>query len=250
MSWTKLGILVALGLLLFAAFIIPSCEACVGPPSTKDLPEQDRAGADRMRERARQVEEARLEQASRSDSRSEGEETAHLNPMGSEVEKGAARLDELRLQLERFFEEPARDLPGAEPRSYAQSENDYHPAREEEPPPQVDEVAVEAWFEKFDAVDWLDPDSSERSLFYVANGAVRDEQYELAIPVLEELLRTEPGYGPAHALLGTSHANLGRKQEAEFHYQRFVDLSPDHPQAKDVIRILEDFDRWRRDEDR
>jgi len=52
-----------------------------------------------------------------------------------------------------------------------------------------------------------------------------------AVPQLEEAVRLQPDFSPAHYNLGFALTALGRPDEAIAHYRRAIELKPDYPQA-------------------
>ncbi len=69
-----------------------------------------------------------------------------------------------------------------------------------------------------------------------------------AIVHLERALRLDPqGQSAAHALLGTSYARIGDREQAAIHYRRFLQTNPNHRQAPDVRAILDEYASYRED---
>jgi tetratricopeptide (TPR) repeat protein len=56
--------------------------------------------------------------------------------------------------------------------------------------------------------------------------------------IAEVLVEADPSFGPGHYLLGRVLAGGGKIAEAKQHLQRFLELSPDHPEAEAARQML------------
>ncbi len=82
-----------------------------------------------------------------------------------------------------------------------------------------------------------------RSAFRTGRAHVQRNEFAEAIPHLQRAVELDSqSYSIAHALLGTCYARLGNPQRAAVHYRRFLAANPDHQQAPQVRRILEEFE--------
>ena len=57
-------------------------------------------------------------------------------------------------------------------------------------------------------------------------------QYEIALEELNTALRDDPGYAPAHGMLGLVYSELHDDPQAERHFLRATELSPQDPEVR------------------
>lgn len=63
-------------------------------------------------------------------------------------------------------------------------------------------------------------------------------QTQEAAKVLEGLVAARPEHAKAHYLLGLSYTNLGDPASARTHFERFLELAPEHPDAATAQEML------------
>ncbi len=66
-------------------------------------------------------------------------------------------------------------------------------------------------------------------------------RYQDAAQVLEEAIALDQRNAAAHAALGAAYAKLRRVAAAAAEYEIFLELAPDHPQASQVRRYIEEY---------
>ena len=64
-------------------------------------------------------------------------------------------------------------------------------------------------------------------------------QYEKAIPYFQEVAERHPNVANAHMLLGLAYRRLNRMDEARPHFEKTLEVKPDHPQAAQIRLWLE-----------
>jgi TolA-binding protein len=70
--------------------------------------------------------------------------------------------------------------------------------------------------------------------FTYAKGLVLSKKFQEAVPLLQEVIAEEPRNGSAHRWLGDAYSALGKKTLAKEQWERFLTLSPEHPDARKV----------------
>ena len=71
-----------------------------------------------------------------------------------------------------------------------------------------------------------------------AESMVVAEDFEGAIPLLNETLKQQPGHASAFNLLGYAHRRLGKFDQAEQYYEGALTLNPDHTGALNYMGQL------------
>ncbi|HHN73722.1 MAG TPA: tetratricopeptide repeat protein [Acidobacteria bacterium] len=101
--------------------------------------------------------------------------------------------------------------------------------------------------ELYERVAALDPENAHK-MFYNAGvsavrkqGAITKEDRERAVAAFTKAIEVKPDYAKAHLMLGDALVGLGKLAEAKKHYQKFLELAPDDPQAAKVQAILSAF---------
>jgi tetratricopeptide (TPR) repeat protein len=80
--------------------------------------------------------------------------------------------------------------------------------------------------------------AAKDDLLKQAEGMFESGQAGQARTIAELMIEAAPDYGPGHYLLGRVLAGAGRIAEAKQHLQRFLELSPDHPEAEAARQML------------
>ncbi|MCP3057968.1 FHA domain-containing protein [Myxococcus sp. K38C18041901] len=68
------------------------------------------------------------------------------------------------------------------------------------------------------------------------------KKYEPAITKLKACVGAEPQNAECHLYLGSAYARIQQNDNGIRHYQEFLKLAPSHPQAKNVKRLISDYD--------
>ncbi|MFY1829760.1 FHA domain-containing protein [Myxococcus fulvus] len=68
------------------------------------------------------------------------------------------------------------------------------------------------------------------------------KKYEPAINKLKACIGAEPQNAECHLYLGSAYARIQRTENGIKHYQEFLKLAPAHPQAKNVRKLISDYD--------
>ena len=63
-------------------------------------------------------------------------------------------------------------------------------------------------------------------------------QHEKAIPYLQRAVERNPNHTNAHLLLGLSYRAMKRGDEARVHFEKTLELEPDHPQGAEIREWL------------
>jgi Flp pilus assembly protein TadD len=87
----------------------------------------------------------------------------------------------------------------------------------------------------------IEPATARASLFKLATAAYDADDMVNAKRRLGKVLELDPNHARAHYLLGFLLMREGAKQEARRHLQRFLELTPNDPDAgtaKDAIRFM------------
>ena len=63
-------------------------------------------------------------------------------------------------------------------------------------------------------------------------------EHEKAIPYLKRAIQLNPKYANAHLLLGMTYLSLKRSDRARFHFEKTLELQPNHPRADPIKQWL------------
>ncbi|MCG6925225.1 MAG: tetratricopeptide repeat protein [Acidobacteria bacterium] len=80
--------------------------------------------------------------------------------------------------------------------------------------------------------------TSPETQILLAEGAIRDKEYEAALGYLESALEGTPGSADAWALLGHAYQNTGRGDDAAKAYARAVELAPQNYKYRTTYGLL------------
>lgn len=69
-------------------------------------------------------------------------------------------------------------------------------------------------------------------------------QYKQAIVAFNRSLELNPALAESHKYLGTCYAQTGDGESGAKHYRKFLDLQPNHPQAPQIRKILEQYEEF------
>lgn len=83
-----------------------------------------------------------------------------------------------------------------------------------------------------------DPTPTKSRAYLDGERAVKAKEYAKAIPLLEQVINSDPRDADAYNLLGYSFRNLGNKQSALAYYQRALQLNPNHRGANEYLGQL------------
>lgn len=64
-------------------------------------------------------------------------------------------------------------------------------------------------------------------------------QTQEAVDILEDVVAAEPSHARAHYMLGLSFTNLGQNDQARAHFEKFVELAPEDPDAATAKEMLQ-----------
>ncbi len=97
--------------------------------------------------------------------------------------------------------------------------------------------------ELFKKVAEKDPDNADK-LYYNVGATIMNrpnltkDDRERAVVAFEKALEINPDYAKAHLQLGYALLGLGKLKEAREHFERFLALAPDSPEAKDARDLV------------
>ncbi len=69
-------------------------------------------------------------------------------------------------------------------------------------------------------------------------------QYKQAIVAFNRSLELNPALAESHKYLGTCYAQTGDGEGGAKHYRKFLELQPNHPQAPQIRKILEQYEEF------
>ena len=67
---------------------------------------------------------------------------------------------------------------------------------------------------------------------------LQNQRFDIAVPLLESVLRTDPEFAQGHYLLGVTLINLKRHKEGLKHLERAIELDPDFKPAHKAMAKL------------
>jgi tetratricopeptide (TPR) repeat protein len=100
----------------------------------------------------------------------------------------------------------------------------------------------EAAREALDALIAADPEWAGVELYNHAQELFNNNQVAEATSVLQELLAAQPDHAAAHYLLGLCLNNANDLAGAKVHFEKFLELAPDHqmaPTAREILTYLQ-----------
>jgi tetratricopeptide (TPR) repeat protein len=80
--------------------------------------------------------------------------------------------------------------------------------------------------------------SSSQHFYVLGSRYYRDDLYEKAADAFAQALATNPGNADAERSLGATLEQLGREKEAAQHFQRYLELRPDAPEANELKKRI------------
>ncbi len=100
--------------------------------------------------------------------------------------------------------------------------------------------------ELFKKVAEKDPENADK-LYYNVGATIMNRDNltkadrERAVVAFEKALEINPNYAKAHLQLGYALLGLGKLKEARAHFEKFVELAPDSPEAKDARALASEL---------
>lgn len=88
------------------------------------------------------------------------------------------------------------------------------------------------------ALQAVDPSAGAASMYARAERDFNAGRTAEALEMLDAVVAIDPNHARAHYLLGLSHVNMGDNAAAKTALERFLELAPDDPQAKDARDML------------
>ncbi len=98
----------------------------------------------------------------------------------------------------------------------------------------------------FKAVAEKDPENADK-LYYNVGATIMNRENltkadrERAVVAFEKALEINPKYAKAHLQLGYALLGLGKLKEARVHFEKFVEMAPDSPEAKDARALANEL---------
>ncbi len=80
--------------------------------------------------------------------------------------------------------------------------------------------------------------------FETGVGLASKGQCKQAIPAFHKSLQLNPALAESHKYLGTCYAQLGDGDNGAKHYRKFLELQPNHPQAPQIRKILDQYEEY------
>lgn len=87
------------------------------------------------------------------------------------------------------------------------------------------------------------PADKARALLAEGIRSFQAKKTEAAVSSFEQAVASLPKFAEAHYWLGVSYAKLKKQHKAAKHYKRFLHLKPTGPEAAEVQKIVEDYDK-------
>ncbi len=123
----------------------------------------------------------------------------------------------------------------------ASAAEETEPAREEPAPPPADEPVSEPEAKDEVAVAQPTPRELSRDHVRAGSGLIREGKVEEAIEEFRQAIGLDATNVQAHKGLGIAYATLGRVSDAVRHYEAYLQLAPNAPDAEQVRAIIEDY---------